>query len=88
MLRETARKSYPENVDNPMIVHHGTMKFVNLGESWIFTTKISGSDPQIYPGTFLFIVTIRDLPFQIIVESQLRSWKRGAKPDLTHRDTT
>ena len=32
-----------------------TMKFDNLDESWSFTKRISGSDPQIYPGTFLFL---------------------------------
>ena len=39
------------------------MKSVSLDESWSFKTKISGSAPQIYLGTVLFFVTIRELPF-------------------------
>ena len=54
VLRETTRQSYPENFDNPMI-HTKAMKSDNLNESWSFRTRISRSDPQIYPGTFLFL---------------------------------
>ena len=41
------------------------MKFVSLDESCSFRTKISGSDSQIYPGTFLILVTVRELPFNV-----------------------
>ena len=57
MLRETARKSYPdpENIGNPMIapqdydIHHSGRVLE------LFRTKISGYDPLIFPGTLLLL---------------------------------
>ena len=59
--------------------HHEIMKFDNLDESWSFTTRISGSDPQIYPGTFLFLWPFVSCLSKVIVEGQLRIWKPGMK---------
>ena len=41
-----------------------TMKFVSLDESGSLRTKISGCDPQTYPGTFQFFLAIRELLFE------------------------
>ena len=35
------------------------MKSVSLGESWSFRTKISGSDPQIFPDVSCFSKNVR-----------------------------
>ena len=51
------------------------MKFDNLDESWSFTTRISGSDPQIYPGTFLFLWLFVRCPWKLTVERHSWSWK-------------
>ena len=54
VLRETARKSYPENVDNPMVAPRD-YEVRQSGRVLEVRAKISGSDLQIYPGTFLFL---------------------------------
>ena len=64
-----------------------TMKFVSLDESESLRTKISGFDPQIYPGTFQCFVPNRELPFKNF--RQLRMWKPGMKPRYKRlRNTT
>ena len=57
-----------------------TMEVVSPDESWSLRTKISGSDPHIYPGTFqCFGLFVSCFP-NIVVEGQLRIWKPGMKP--------
>ena len=60
-------------------LHHDTMKFVNLDESWSFKTKISVSDPQFYLGSFPFLWLFVSCFSKNIVEGQLRMWKPGMK---------
>ena len=61
MLRETARRSFPENVDSPMIPPRDS-EGRQCGRVEELQNKVSGSDPQIYPGTIL--ATNRELPFK------------------------
>ena len=68
MLRETARKSYPENVDNPMIAprdydvrQSGRVLEPSKKDLWIRPTDLSWH--------FLILVTTRELPFNKL------SWK-------------
>ena len=63
MLRETARKSYPENVDNPMIAprdfdvrQSGRVLELQNKDLWIRPTDLSWHFP--------ILVTIRELPFR------------------------
>ena len=63
MLRETARKSYPENVDNPMIAprdyevrQSGRVLELKNKDLWIRPTDLSWHFP--------ILVTIRELPFK------------------------
>ena len=57
-----------------------TTKFINRDESSSFRTKISGYDPQIYPGTLLFFWLLVSCPSKITLEGHLRRWKPGTKP--------
>ena len=41
-----------------------TMEVVSLEESWSLRSRISGSDPQIYPGTFQFLWTFVSCLFE------------------------
>ena len=61
-------------------LHHDTMKSVSLYESWCCRTKITGSDPQIYPCTLLFLWLFVSCFSKFIVEGHLRIWKPGMKP--------
>ena len=63
MLRETARKSYPENVDSPMIARRdfevrqsGRVLELQNKDLWIRPTELSWHYP--------ILVTIRELPFK------------------------
>ena len=78
MLRETTRKSFPENVDNPMIAPRD-YKVRQSGRVLELRAKISGSDLQIYPGTSLFLWRSVICVSEINVEGQLRIWKPGMK---------
>ena len=98
MLREAARKSYPENVDNPVIaprdyevLQSGRVLELQNTDLWIRPTDLSWHVP--------ILVTIRELLSKIIVDSQLRIWKTGVRPrskrlrktkrsDQTYRVTT
>ena len=78
-----------------LCLHHETMMSVSLDEPWSFRTKISGSDLQIYPCTFLSFRLFVSCTSKHIAEGHLRIWKPRTKPsrrlrkksDQTHRDT-
>ena len=86
MLRETARKSYPENDDNPMLAPRD-QDVRQSDESWSFRTKISGSDPQIYPCTFLSFRLFVSCTSKVIVEGHLRIWKPRTEPSRVRSNT-
>ena len=100
MLRETARKSYPdpENVDNSMIapryyeVRQSVRVLVLQNEDhWIRPTDLSLH--------FTILVTLRELLFKIYCgrslanleardEAQKQKTQKIKRSDQTHRDTT
>ena len=98
MLRETAWKSYPENVDYPMIAprdyevrQSGRVLELQNKDPWIRPTYLSWHFP--------ILGTICELPFknyrgrsianlEARYEAQKQKTQKNKKSDQTHRDTS
>ena len=99
MLRETARRSYAENDDNPMIAprdhdvrQSGRVLGLQNKDLWIRPTDLSWHFP--------ILVTLRELPCNHYRGRSVANWeardeakkqktqKNKEKSDQAHRDTT
>ena len=58
-------------------LHLKTTKFSNPNESWSFRTKISRYDPQIYPGTLLFLCLFGSCPSKLPWKVTCEAWSQG-----------
>ena len=58
-------------------LHLKTTEFINPDESWSFRTKISRYDPQIYPGTLLFLRLFMSCPSKLPWKVTCEAWSQG-----------